>query len=151
MTGVRPKAAMAVLVAAVAVAAGYMLMELHPLGALGESNDSPSRSEIEILAGAPIPASASELQARVDLVITKRTLFLRFSADRAEVEAFLRGVGIELLSESGIPSFLLADGRPQWFRPESARQFRAGESPRKAVLVESPDEPRCTVYLRARS
>jgi hypothetical protein len=75
MIGVRPAIIFSVAAGAVFVCVvGYLMTNLDSLGALGESNDSPSQAEVERLAGIRIPASAAQLRARVDLVITKRTL-----------------------------------------------------------------------------
>lgn len=132
-------------------ALGYLMMDLQSLGSLGESNESPSRAEIERLAGVRIPESAAHLQARVDLVITKRTLYLRFVLDRNELRPFLSELHIESWSTADIPRDLLSSERPAWFTPERAQQFRAGEQQRRLVLVDETETSRCTVYLKARA
>ncbi|HEV3041017.1 MAG TPA: hypothetical protein VHA33_24845 [Candidatus Angelobacter sp.] len=45
-------------------ATGYLVLELHSLGAVGESNDSSSQSEIAMLSGICIPSGAADLSAR---------------------------------------------------------------------------------------
>ena len=132
-------------------AMGYVIMDLHSLGALGESDNSPSRSEIERLAGLRIPGSASDLQARIDLVITKRTLFLRFALERNELQPFLDELKTERWSSTDVPRDLLPSDRPKWFEPDHARQFLAWEGRGRAVLVDVTDSVRCTVYLKARA
>jgi hypothetical protein len=131
---------------------GYFMMDLHSLGSLGESNDSPSQAEVERLSGIRIPESAAQLQARVDVVITKRTLYLRFSLSQDELQSLLEQLQIESMSKAEIPRDLLSSDRPDWFMPERAKQFLAGEQRRRAVLIAIDESKvsRCTVYLKAR-
>jgi hypothetical protein len=120
------------------------------LGALGEVDHSPSRAQIEALARVHIPPSAGELRARLQQVLTKRTLHLRFSLDPSELEAALRASPLgERLSLPSVPALLTAKERPDWFAPARARHFSAAETAGAAILVDTTEPSRWVVYIVA--
>lgn len=127
-------------------------MSPYSIGALGESNESPSRSQIEAYAGIRLPAGATDVRARLDQVLTKRTMFVRLSLDLGELDAFLRDSRFgEPLSADAFPELLRSRPRPDWFVPEQATRFVAGETARSAVLVATDEPERPVVYVVARS
>ena len=104
-----------------------------------------------------MPASASPparrgVRARLDQVMTKRTMFVRLSLDPGELDTFLRDSRFdEPLSADAFPELLTCRPRPDWFVPERATRFVAGATARSAVLVGTDDPERPVVYVVARS
>jgi len=122
------------------------------LDALGESNDTPSRDQIETYAGIRLPSGAADVRARLEQVMTKRTMFVRLSLGPDELAAFLRDSPFaELLSPDELPELLTRGPRPDWFAPERATSYLTGETDRSAVLVDSGEASRPVVYVVARS
>jgi hypothetical protein len=135
-----------------AVLAGVCIMEVYSMGALGESNESPSLSQIEAYSGMQIPPYAGGLRARLDQVMTKRLLFVRFTIDPKQLDDCLRESPFhEPLLASAVPDLLKQDTRPEWFTPERARRFLAGETARQAILVDTSEPSSWVVYVAARS
>src|ERR1051326_4783743 len=130
-------------------------MAYHSIGALGESNDAPSRSQIEAATGIRIPSDATGLRARIDQVLTKRTAFVRFSLPTASVAAFLADSAFrEPLREGAtLPDLLLIQPHPEWFTPAATadRGFCTTHTPRAAILVDATKPARSVIYLVARS
>jgi hypothetical protein len=123
-----------------------------PIDALGESNDAPSRGEIEAYAGIRLGASVADVRARLDQVLTKRTLFVKLSLEPGELDAFLRDSPFqEPLSSGAISELLTADPRPDWFTPERTKQPLSGETDTAAVLVDKCATSRVVVYVVAHS
>lgn len=119
---------------------------------LGESTESPSRGQIEAYSGLRIPSGASDLRARLNQVITKRTLFVRFLLDPSGVESFLLDSPFrEPLSAAAVPDQLKDAFRPAWFVPEAARTFVAGATARAAILIDMSEPAKWVVYVTARS
>src|SRR5258708_1779589 len=119
-------------------------------GALGEVDDSPPPAKIEAIAGIRVPPSAGHIRAQLHQVLTKQMLYLRFSIEPTELEVVLADSPFGgRLSVATFPELLVASPRPGWFTPESARQFTAGQTPGKAILVDTSQSP-LVVYLVAR-
>ncbi|HEY3703791.1 MAG TPA: hypothetical protein VGL22_01950 [Terracidiphilus sp.] len=137
----------AAIVLSIAACVGF---HMHSLGSLGQSEDFPSQADIQRLAGLPVPRDALNVRARIDLVITKRTLYLRFSLSPEDTQAFLDGLQADSLTSTSISRDLLSSERPRWFAPETATRYRAAELPRRAILVDETDPALYTVYLKAR-
>jgi hypothetical protein len=137
----------------IAGGAGTPVTEYHSLGALGESNEAPSRRQIETALGIRIPPDATELRARLDQVMTKRTAFVRFSLPRTSFESFLAETPFHepLWQADAIPDLLAAEPRPDWFRPPAGVRSLAGETARAAILVDTTDPLRWVIYLVVRS
>ena len=127
-------------------------MTWNALGSLGESTDVVSRSQIEALAGIVLPPSADDVRARLDQVLTKRTIFVRLSVDRGELDSVLGRPPFDgPLSSDEVPALLTADPRPEWFAPERASRFAAGGSARSALLADLTAPARPVLYVVARS
>jgi hypothetical protein len=127
-------------------------MTWNALDALGESTDAPSRGQVEALAGIRLPRSADDVRARLDQVLTKRTIFVRLTVDRGELDSVLGRPPFDgPLSSAAVPVLLTAEPRPGWFRPERARLFVAGEAARSAVLADVSDPAQPVLYVVARS
>jgi len=122
------------------------------LDALGESNDAPSRDQIETYARIRLPSGAADVRARLEQVMTKRTMFVRLSLGADELDAFLSDSPFAgLLSAGELPELLTRDPRPDWFAPERATSYLTAETNRSAVLVDSGEVSRPVVYVVARS
>jgi hypothetical protein len=139
---------------AVAVIAAVVasIVVFRSLGALGESNEAPSLSEIETYGHIRLPPDVRDVKARVDLVITKRTLFARFTIDPAELPALLASSRLEApLTSRDRPTQLDAAFAPAWWAPRRARTWRAGATERAAILVDTSAASGYVVYLIALS
>jgi hypothetical protein len=140
-----------VVIACVALG-GYLITWLHSIASLGESDESLSPSQIEAYSRIRIPPAASNVLARLDQVITKRTLYIRFSVESAEVESFLQDSPFhEPLSESALSPLLLAQSRPDWFKPEQAPHYLTGETASEAILIDTSASSHWVIYLVVRS
>ena len=127
-------------------------MSWSSLGALGESNDAPSRDQIETYARIRLPPGAADVRARLEQVMTKRTMFVRLSLGRDELDAFLDDSPFAGLRAGGeLPELLTRDPRPDWFAPERARSYLTAEANRSAILVDSGEASRPVAYVVARS
>jgi hypothetical protein len=122
------------------------------LDALGESNDAPSRDQIETYARIRLPSGAADVRARLEQVMTKRTIFVRLSLGPDDLDAFLSDSPFAgLLTRGELPELLTRDPRPDWFAPERATSYLTAETNRSAVLVDSGEVSRPVVYVVARS
>jgi len=127
------------------------------MGALGESDDTPTLSQIETYTGVRIPPGARDLKARLELIITKRTLIARFTIEPAELSALLSNSPFkELLSSQDKPVLLDIPDAPPWWTPQKAVSFLTATSTtrRAAILVDTArtaSTGRYVVYLIARS
>jgi hypothetical protein len=127
-------------------------MTWNALDALGESTDAPSRGQIEAFAGIRLPPSADDVRARLDQVLTKRTIFVRLAVDRSDLDSVLGHPPFDgPLSSEAVPALLTTEPRPGWFAPERARRFVAGEAARSALLADVSDPARPVLYVVARS
>jgi len=55
---------------------------------------TPTRKDVETLAGVRVPASASEIEGRLDPGGPDAALWARFAVDRADVERFVKSAGL---------------------------------------------------------
>lgn len=143
-----------ILAALVALGAlGGAVFLFRSTGALGESTDAPSRREIELYGGIVLPPSARDLRSRLQLVLTKRTLIVRFTLDPADLPALLGSSRFRAapLSSREIPEQLAIAPAPPWWAPEKARSFLAGTAGRAAILIDTGEPGGYVVYLVARS
>jgi hypothetical protein len=123
----------------------------YGIGALGESDDSPSREQIEAYTGIVIDERTSAVRARVDQVLTKQTVFLRFSIAPSDLQALIGASPFSELSREFAPGLLQTQPRPEWFRPEDAPDYLAGEASGRAILVDTTQSSSWTVFVVARS
>lgn len=130
----------------------YFMVTARSIGALGESNEAPSREQIEAYTGVHIPSSVTDVRARLDQVVTKRTVYLRLSIDRSELGSFLRDSPFrEPLAAEPISELLKSEFRPDWFTPEKAHQHLTGETTRAAIVIDTTDPMHWVVYMLVRS
>jgi hypothetical protein len=128
------------------------LLVVCSIGVLGESNDSPTRSQIETFTGVHIPPSTRDLKARLDLVITKRTLMARLTIEPSELSALVKDSPFkELLSLPNQPDQLNVSDPPSWWTPHRARTFLTATARKAAILVDTGGVDGYVVYLIARS
>jgi hypothetical protein len=141
------------LVIVAAAAVGLWLLVIRWAGALGESRESLPLDEIRAYAGVQIPPGARDLRSRLDLVVTKRTLLVRFTVAQVELSSFLRGApfGEPLSPGQVVPAQMTLSNPPPWWTPGHGGKFLVGEARRAAIVVEIDDPERCTVYLIAES
>jgi hypothetical protein len=141
---------LAILAMLAVIAAAVMVY--RSMGALGESNDSPTPDEIATYTGVKIPVAAYDLHARLELVMTKRTVIARFGIAPADLPAVLAGSPFTALHPSqSQPAVLRVSDPPAWWLPHQARAFSAAEVGRAAMLVDTTQADRYVVYLVARS
>ena len=122
------------------------------LGALGDSNDAPSRQEVELYGKIRIPPNAGDLHARLQTFVTKRTLMARFSIVPGDLSDLLKSGSFPMLrSPPSIPDELSPSLKPPWWTPETARSYLVGAHDRGAILVDTGQPGRYVVYLLRRS
>jgi hypothetical protein len=128
------------------------LVVCRSMGAVGESDDAPSWSQIETYTGVRIPPGSRDLKAHLELVITKRTMIARFTIEPGELPALVKNSPFkELLSSPNQPEQLSVSDAPSWWIPHRARSFLTATARQEAILVDTARTDRYVVYLIARS
>jgi hypothetical protein len=143
----------ALALAVVAATAVGLWLVIRSAGALGESRESVSPDDIRAYAGVQIPPGARDLRSRLEQVLTKRTLLVRFTLDRAQLASFLRGspFGDALAAGRTLPAEMAISSPPPWWTPEKSRTFLVGQARGAAIVVDIDDPASCVVYLVAQS
>jgi hypothetical protein len=123
----------------------HFWLSLRSLSALADTDDAPSRHDVEVYGGVELPPDVRDLRARVRIVLTKRQLLARFSITPDELPALLASGGFRELRAGPFPRSV--PDPPDWWTPEVARSSRMVESGRGAILVVVDRPDRYLVYL----
>jgi hypothetical protein len=120
-------------------------------GALGETFDDDPRPLLEGWTGVRLPESAAALRSQRRLVMTARTVLVRFEIALSALPGVLQGSPFAAPAPGPFPALLKVGDPPPWWTPDRAGHPLVSAAPGRALLVDATDPARAVVYVLATS